>query len=374
MSLRDSNRMDKKDQNYFLNREESPFESMPKDKEDLAQAFRRSHPPVRASSGSTEDSREGIKESSKGGEFGKRDRQNLQKILQSNSIFKRILIAQAFAILCLTVLVSFVFYSNFGIKRQCEKMVRQILDLQEAYNGLILQNTGEEVVGTESVEMTDGTDKSTKGRKTAASGEKSDVRYVYLTFDDGPSSKTEKILDILDRYGVKATFFVCGKKAYEGEYKRIVEEGHSIGMHSFSHSYGKLYASLDSFQTDLHKLQNYIYDLTGVWTTYYRFPGGSSNTTSKVNMQELKDYLGREHITYFDWNVYGGDGVSSDVIVRNVTANITRYDECMILFHDANDKESTVEALPRIIEYIQSLDNTVIVPITDKTEPVQHHK
>ena len=113
MSLRDSNRMDKKDQNYFLNREESPFESMPKDKEDLAQAFRRSHPPVRASSGSTEDSREGIKESSKGGEFGKRDRQNLQKILQSNSIFKRILIAQAFAILCLTVLVSFVFYSNF---------------------------------------------------------------------------------------------------------------------------------------------------------------------------------------------------------------------------------------------------------------------
>jgi|GEM_PF-529679 len=201
-----------------------------------------------------------------------------------------------------------------------------------------------------------------------------DTRYVYLTFDDGPSTKTDAILDILDEYDVKATFFVCGKNGFDDEYKRIVDEGHTIAMHSYSHDYDDIYASLDNFQTDLHKLQNYIYDITGTWTTYYRFPGGSSNTISEVDMDELIDYLGRENITYFDWNVYGGDNVSSDIIVSNVTNSIEEYSNCIILLHDAADKEETVKALPDIIEYIQGLDNTEIVPITDESVPVQHKK
>lgn len=200
------------------------------------------------------------------------------------------------------------------------------------------------------------------------------IRYVYLTFDDGPSPRTAEILDILASYDVKATFFVCGKSGYDDIYKRIVDEGHTIGMHSYSHDYKVLYESLDSFQTDLHKIQNYIFDITGVWTTYYRFPGGSSNTASQVPMSDLIGYLDRNNITYFDWNVYGGDNIASSIIVSNVTANITEHENCMILLHDAADKEETVEALPEIIEYIQSLPNTVIVPVTEDTVPVQHSK
>lgn len=200
------------------------------------------------------------------------------------------------------------------------------------------------------------------------------IRYVYLTFDDGPSPHTAEILDILASYNVKATFFVCGKSGYDDMYKRIVDEGHTIGMHSYSHDYKILYESLDSFQTDLHKIQNYIFDVTGVWTTYYRFPGGSSNTASQVPMTDLIGYLDRNNITYYDWNVYGGDNIASSIIVSNVTANIKEHENCMILLHDAADKEETVEALPEIIEYIQSLPNTVIVPVTDDTVPVQHSK
>jgi hypothetical protein len=91
-------------------------------------------------------------------------------------------------------------------------------------------------------------------------------------------------------------------------------------------------------------------------------------------MPELIGYLDRNNITYFDWNVYGGDNIASDIIVSNVTSNISGHENCMILLHDAGDKEETVEALPKIIEYVESLPNTVIVPVTESTVPVQHSK
>ncbi|WP_051226740.1 polysaccharide deacetylase family protein [Butyrivibrio sp. MC2013] len=199
-----------------------------------------------------------------------------------------------------------------------------------------------------------------------------DKKKIYLTFDDGPSSRTSEILDILKEYDAKATFFVCGREGYEDVLRRIVDEGHTIAMHSYSHDYDSLYESLDSFQADMHKLQNYIYDVTGVWTKYYRFPGGSSNTRSNVDMKELEDYLDRDGIVYFDWNVYSGDKVSSDIMVSNVIAGIDEYDTCMILMHDASDKAAVTQALPKILEYIQDLPDTELVPVTEDTVPVQH--
>ena len=203
------------------------------------------------------------------------------------------------------------------------------------------------------------------------------IRRVYITFDDGPSSSTNTILDILDSYGVKATFFVTGKEGeeYEDIYRRIAGSGHTLGMHSYSHKYSELYESLGSFSADLHKLQTYLYETTGVWSQYYRFPGGSSNTVSKVDTKELIDYLDLEHITYFDWNVASSDdsnGISKDIIVANVMTGIPKHHEAIVLLHDAADKPATVEALPEIIEQIQAMDDTVIVPITDDTLPVQH--
>ena len=201
---------------------------------------------------------------------------------------------------------------------------------------------------------------------------------VYLTFDDGPSSNTDAILDILKEYQVKATFFVVGKpeETYKSAYQRIVSEGHTIGMHSYSHRYREIYQSTDSFREDLYKLRELIYDRTGVTSTLYRFPGGSSNTVSQVDMKDLISLLDEEGITYFDWNVSSLDATKKkqtvDDIVENVTGNIQSYHTAVVLMHDAADKATTVGALPTVIETLQSMDNVELLPITDDTVKVQH--
>lgn len=215
-------------------------------------------------------------------------------------------------------------------------------------------------------------------QKEAEHLEEENVKKIYLTFDDGPSTNTDKILDILDEYQVKATFFVVGKTDEKSKalYQRIVEEGHTLGMHSYSHSYQEIYASREAFVSDINKLQEYLYELTGVWPRIYRFPGGSSNTVSSVDMQELIQYLSDMGIVYYDWNVASGDAVSKQLpvstIVNNSLSQIDNLDESVILFHDAAEKRTTVEALPQIIEAIKEREDAVILPITDDTVPVQH--
>ena len=204
------------------------------------------------------------------------------------------------------------------------------------------------------------------------------VTKVYLTFDDGPSSNTDEILDILKQYDVKATFFVTGrtKDEYLPIYKRIVEEGHTLGMHSFSHRYGEIYASEESFIADLEKLQEFLYDATGVWSRFYRFPGGSSNRVSDVSMNELAKYLTEQDIYYLDWNVSCGDASGSKLrpqkIADNVTENVKKYHTAVVLLHDAADKTTTVEALPLMIEKLQSMEHIEFVPVDDEMTPVRH--
>ena len=202
------------------------------------------------------------------------------------------------------------------------------------------------------------------------------TRRVYLTFDDGPSEVTVETLDILATYGVKATFFVNGKEDERSSYiyNRIVDEGHTLAMHGYTHEFDQIYSSLDSFSEDMSKLRNLLYDRTGgrVWGKYYRFPGGSSTTTAKTDIKELASYLNREGVTYYDWNVYGGDDIDAATMLSNIQASVTKYNEAMILLHDAADKKATVEALPGIIEYLQGLEDTVLLPITDDTVPIQH--
>lgn len=201
---------------------------------------------------------------------------------------------------------------------------------------------------------------------------------VYLTFDDGPSIYTDDILDILDSYDVKATFFVVGKEddASREALCDIVRRGHSLGMHSYSHRYRDVYESVDSFAEDFLKLQDYLYEVTGVKSTIYRFPGGSSNTISTVDMQEFADYLEEQGVTFYDWNISSGDGgstlLSVEDLVENSTKDITQRGTSIILLHDSAEKRTTVEALPTIIENILALEDTVILPITEDTEPVQH--
>ncbi|MCR5755854.1 MAG: polysaccharide deacetylase [Acetatifactor sp.] len=204
------------------------------------------------------------------------------------------------------------------------------------------------------------------------------AHQVYLTFDDGPSIYTDDILDILDQYDVKATFFVVGKEDETSKeaLREIVERGHTLGMHSYSHKYSELYRSVDSFAEDFEKLQSYLFDVTGVKSTIYRFPGGSSNTVSNVSMLDLIDYLDQQGVTFYDWNNASGDGgtrlLSVQELQRNSLKDIEEWHTDIILLHDSADKRTTVEALPMIIESILAMDDTVILPITEDTTPVQH--
>lgn len=204
-----------------------------------------------------------------------------------------------------------------------------------------------------------------------------DPHKVYLTFDDGPSSNTEEILDILKQYDVKATFFVIGKDDEESKelYKRIVDEGHTLGMHSYSHKYSVLYNSVDSFEQDFSQIQNYLYEVTGQECLYYRFPGGSSNHVSNTSMTEFIKYLNEQGITYYDWNVSSGDATSQvytpEELVNNVITDVEKYKTSIVLMHDAETKASTVEALGTMIEALQSM-GAEILPIDESTTVVQH--
>lgn len=200
---------------------------------------------------------------------------------------------------------------------------------------------------------------------------------AYLTFDDGPSENTAKILDVLNLYGVKATFFVIGNDSEEAKelYKRIVEEGHTLGMHSYSHQYSDIYSSVESFEKDEKRLQDLLYESTGVIPTLYRFPGGSNNLVSNIDMSEFIKYLKRQNITYFDWNVTSGDATGQNIsverIVNNVLNQIEKYDTPVILMHDATGKDSTVEALSQIIEGLQGL-GIELKPLDQSVMPVQY--
>lgn len=203
-------------------------------------------------------------------------------------------------------------------------------------------------------------------------------KKVYLTFDDGPSPYTTEILDILDSYGVKATFFVTGiqKDKHPEWYKEIVDRGHSIGMHSYTHVYKQVYANEEAFLKDVEDIHELIKETTGVNATLYRFPGGSSNSVSTVSMGDLFAKIHDQGYEYFDWNISSQDASnptpSKATITYNVLSGIDKFDNCVVLMHDAADKYATVQALPGIIEGIMKKEKTVILPIGPNTETVWH--
>lgn len=208
--------------------------------------------------------------------------------------------------------------------------------------------------------------------------ENGDTHKVYLTFDSIPGENTDKILDVLKQYHVKATFFVTGDKSdgAKAVYKRIVKEGHTLGMHSFCNQYSTIYASTEAFEKDYNKLSAYLKKVTGEDSLYYRFPGGSSNQISNVNMAEFVHVLNEKNISYFDWNVSAGDtsgDYTVDDIVNNVTDGIENYKTSVVLLHDGEDKATTVEALGPVIEALQKMDASIL-PIDENTKVIQYIK
>jgi peptidoglycan/xylan/chitin deacetylase (PgdA/CDA1 family) len=206
------------------------------------------------------------------------------------------------------------------------------------------------------------------------------TKIAYLTFDDGVSKYTNEILDILARYNVKATFFPNwrpGITDYKEKYKRMVNDGHAIGNHTYSHEYKDVYSTLDGFKSEITRLNDKIEELTGYTPTIFRFPGGSSNTVHKnynTNIiQPAISALADMGMEYYDWNVDSGDaasskGASKDTIVKNVLSRAT-MNKAVILMHDTNTKGTTVAALPEIIEGLMEKGYTFGV-LTDGSAPV----
>ena len=186
-------------------------------------------------------------------------------------------------------------------------------------------------------------------------------------------------LKILKQYDVKASFFVVGKEddASMEMYQRIINEGHALGMHSFSHQYSTIYQTVDSFTQDLEKLQNLLKVATGKKIKLYRFPGGSSNKVSNIGMEEFIHYLNQNDIVYYDWNVSSGDATSQELapeeLVQNVLNDVKMYKNSVVLMHDGANKVNTVRALPEMIEKLEEMD-VELLPITDETKPIQHLK
>ena len=205
---------------------------------------------------------------------------------------------------------------------------------------------------------------------------------IYLTFDDGPSAEIPPyILDILGAKGVNATFFIVGYKpgtVKEELVQRIVDEGHSLGLHGESHDYSKIYTSIENLEANFLTLQSKILESTGIRPTIIRFPGGSSNTVSKNYctgiMTKASTYLTEQGFVYFDWNVDSRDaGVAktADEVYENVISGLKPGRRNIVLMHDSASKMHTLEALESIIDY--GLENGYeFKVITAETEPMTH--
>lgn len=200
-------------------------------------------------------------------------------------------------------------------------------------------------------------------------------KIIYLTFDDGPSKHTPYLLNVLKKYGVKATFFVVNT-GYIGTISRTVAEGHTVAIHSKTHNYKKIYASEEAYFADLYKMQEIIKNHTGVTTYMVRFPGGSSNTVSNHNpgiMTRLTKALGEKGFKYFDWNVSSGDAGEVDTrdeVFNNVIKGIKRHSTSVVLQHDSY--WYSVQAVEKIIVW-GLVHGYTFLPMNENS-PGCHHR
>lgn len=200
-------------------------------------------------------------------------------------------------------------------------------------------------------------------------------KTIYLTFDDGPSPYTSRLLDILKKYDVKATFFVVNtSRLYLVE--RMVEEGHQVALHTYSHLYADVYASEEAYFADLYAIRDAVAQYTDQPLTLIRFPGGGSNTVSRRHckgiMTVLAQRIAEEGYYYFDWNVDSNDAggaTTAEEVYQNVIRGISNRDVSMVLMHDI--KSYSVEALEDII--VWALENGYTFRTVDESTPGFHY-
>ncbi len=187
-------------------------------------------------------------------------------------------------------------------------------------------------------------------------------KKCYLTFDDGPSSVTPQILNVLDKYRIKATFFVTGESAQANPdiMKSIVSQGHTIGNHTYSHVYSSVYSSPEDFKSEVQKCRNAIDDALGYEYTnlVFRFPGGYDSLTDEANKANYRKILKNIGYKYIDWSCLTGDSNTTDPTAEYLMETLrfsidsSKSGDIVVLMHDSPTKEITAKTLPKIIEYL----------------------
>lgn len=199
-------------------------------------------------------------------------------------------------------------------------------------------------------------------------------KVIYLTFNSSPSENTDRLLSILEQHNVKATFFVNGKNGTAEErgeaYRKILESGHTLGLHSYSCDNEKIYASVDAYLADLNQMNEEVYAATGYQANLIRFPEGSVNSFNGNICNQLTKEVTRRGYTYHDWSVIGGDAEeenpSTEDVIQQTEYQCVHQSKSVVLLHDLPTQTATAEALDRIITDMEAngyqfraLDNTI---------------
>lgn len=279
---------------------------------------------------------------------------------------KKIIVGTAIVLLLLpTIMCLFLLVKVHSLEKQIETITK-------------VSDSGVVKAQEKEVKTTKAPKKASTAEPTIKPTDDTTTKKVYLTFDDGPGSQTGKILDILKKNHVKATFFVTGKEDASSKkiYQRIVKEGHTLAMHSYSHIQDVIYDSKEAFENDLKQINRCLYEATGVHTKFYRFPGGSSTQNTSLSIQNFIDVLKKNHYLYLDWNVISPDinnaNATKEQVVTGVMQGVDAYDTAVVLMYDVADKPMTVKALPSIIKQIKA-KNYELLPVDESMILIQHN-
>ena len=279
---------------------------------------------------------------------------------------KKIIVGTAIVLLLLpTIMCLFLLVKVHSLEKQIETITK-------------VSDSGVVKAQEKEVKTTKAPKKATTAEPTIKPTDGTTTKKVYLTLDDGPGSQSGKILDILKKNHVKATFFVTGKEDASSKkiYQRIVKEGHTLAMHSYSHIQDVIYDSKEAFEKDLKQINRCLYEATGVHTKFYRFPGGSSTQNTSLPIQNFIDVLKKNHYLYLDWNVISPDinnaNATKEQVVTGVMQGVDAYDTAVVLMYDVADKPMTVKALPSIIKQIKA-KNYELLPVDESMILIQHN-
>lgn len=247
-------------------------------------------------------------------------------------------------------------------------------------NSYIMGGTGREVFFSgESGDLPGEDSEYVNGSEVSADnsgGRKEEKKVAFLTFDDGPSVNTEKIIDILKEEGACATFFLIGEQITDEEMpvlKKLIENGNEIGIHTYSHN-EDIYSSKMAFLKDFGMASDAISDKLGIAPKIYRFPWGSTSKYVKPLKKELVQRLAQCGYQYEDWNVSAEDSVGrpdSGTIIANIRKDFAKYDEPVILMHDSQINGETVKALPQIIRMIRDEGYSFGI-LSERSGPMQY--